>query len=279
MKRLSFLLLLPSTFVFGQISEMFEKAPPQVDEALRAQVTRYYDAHVSGKFRDILPLVAPDALDEFLTESRDTFKSCQIAKVTYADNFTKAKVLTACKNEFPWHGQKISGTYPSLSDWKLIDGKWYWYHVPVTSVQTPFGISSVTPEPDAKVQIIPKDPAVAAQEILSKVSIDKKEITLKSFEPASAQVQVTNNMPGGVEVTVDPLPYKGMHVKVDTPDLAQGGKATITISYDPADPAILCGACTRKVALPPITAMVRIMPISMVFPVQITFTATEPDPK
>ena len=33
-------------------SELFEKAPPPIDEALRARVTQFYQAYTAGKFRD-----------------------------------------------------------------------------------------------------------------------------------------------------------------------------------------------------------------------------------
>ena len=41
-------------------SDLFEKAPPPIDEALRARVAQFYHAYTTGKFREAYPLVAED---------------------------------------------------------------------------------------------------------------------------------------------------------------------------------------------------------------------------
>src|ERR1700682_756304 len=78
-------------------SDLFEKAPPPIDEALRARVTQFYQAFTSGKFREAYPLVAEDSQDAFFAASKDTLKSCEILRIRYSDNFTKADVVEACK--------------------------------------------------------------------------------------------------------------------------------------------------------------------------------------
>ena len=121
---------------------------------------------------------------------------------------------------------------------------------------------------------IPSDPEASAREILSKVAIDKNQIELRGYETSKGEVHVTNNMPGGVSITVDRLPYPGLTAKIDKPELGQGGKATIVFAYDPNDPSIVCGSCTSKAPLPTITANVRVMPIAQVYPVQLTFAVS-----
>ncbi len=269
-----FPLLLPVALASGQVSDLFDKAPPQVDEALRGRVKMFYDAHVSGKFREAFKVVADDAQDEFLGASKDQYSACEISKINYAENFTKATATTACKGEYRWHGSRMPVTIPLLSTWKVVNGTWFWYHIKPTEVETPWGISRSLPEnssgPD-KMPSIPSDPSAAARDILSKVAIDKNEIALKGYEASKGEVHITNNMPGGVSITVDRMPYPGLTAKIDKPDLGQGGKATIVFAYDPNDPSIVCGSCTAKAALSTITANVRVMPIAQVYPVQLTF--------
>lgn len=274
-----FVLLLLVALASAQVSDVFDKAPPQVDDALRARVNLFYAAHVSGKFREAFKVVADDAQDDFLGASKDQYSACAISKINYSQNFAKATVTTACKGEYRWHGSRMPVTIPLLSTWKVVDGQWSWYHIKATEVETPWGISRETPENSigpAKMPSIPSDPDAAARDILSKVAIDKNLVELKGYETSKGEVHITNHMPGGVSITVDRMPYPGLTAKIDKPDLGQGGKATIVFAYEPNDPSIACVSCTSKAPLPTIMANVRVMPIAQVYQVQLTF-AVDPE--
>jgi hypothetical protein len=43
-----------------QPAELFSKAPPTVDAALRARISKFYQLHVESKFRQAEALVAED---------------------------------------------------------------------------------------------------------------------------------------------------------------------------------------------------------------------------
>src|ERR1700741_2577386 len=90
--------LIACVFASGQDNpDLFEKAPPPIDEALRARVAQFYHAYTTGKFREAYPLVAEDAQDAFLGSSKDSLKSCETLRIKYSDNFSKADVVEACK--------------------------------------------------------------------------------------------------------------------------------------------------------------------------------------
>ena len=259
---------------FAQNPDLFDKAPPEVDEALRSRVTAFYQAHIDGHYRDALKVVAEDAIDDFLGGSRDSYRACEVSKINYAENFTKATVTTACKGEYRWHGRNMPVTIPTLSTWKQVNGEWFWYHIKSDVTATPWGLSRSTPENSSgppQMPSIPPDPTSAAEKILRMVSIDKTELQLKGYEASKGEVRVTNNMPGSVTVSVDKMPFAGASVKIDHPQLESKGTATITFAYDPNDPSIRCNECTLKVALPTVVANVRVAPTSQVFPVKITF--------
>lgn len=262
-----------AALVFGQTSELFEKAPPSVDEALRARVGLFYDAHISGKFRLAFKVVADDSQDEFLAASKDVYKSCEVSKINYEKDFTRAKVTTACKGELHWHGRVIPATMPLLTTWKVVDGLWYWYHTREDAVVTPFGLLQVTPDKENPngARTLPADPMAAARMILSQVAIDKTELQLKGDVASRGEVTITNKMPGAVSISVDRLPYPGMKYSIDQTELPSGASAKVVFSYDPNDPSIQCGSCTTKAALPAIDANVRISPTAQVFPVKISF--------
>ncbi len=258
----------------AQNSDLFDKAPPEIDEALRSRVTIFYDAHISGKYRQAFQVVADDAQDDFLGASKDSYKSCEVSKINYSENFTKATVTEACKGDYRWHGTHMPVTIPTLSTWKFSDGKWWWYHIKEDAVQTPWGISRVTPENSngpAQMPVVPPDPMAAAENIMRMVNVDRTEVELKGYEASKGEVHVTNAMPGSVTVTVDPMPVKGIIVKVAPAEIGQNGKSTIVFSYDPNDPSIACNACTSHIALPAVTANIRIQPMGRVLPVNITF--------
>src|SRR5579885_1559929 len=78
-------------------SELFDKAPPPIDEALRARVHDFYQAHVSGKFREAFKLVADDSADVFFAAAKQQYKECDTARINYSENFTKALVWRRAK--------------------------------------------------------------------------------------------------------------------------------------------------------------------------------------
>jgi hypothetical protein len=269
----SLLLVLPAVLAYSQTSELFDKAPPELDEALRARVTVFYNAQVSGKYHEALKVVEEDMLDDYMGASKDTYKSCEISKINYSEQFTKATVVTACKGEYRWHGSHMPVTIPTISTWRIVDGQWFWYHIHETEVQTPWGISRATPENSGTEQMpsIPPDPGSLARDILSKVQIDKDKIELRGSVRSQGEIQVTNRMTGPVTITVDKLPLAGMSITIDSPQIPAGGKATVRFVYDPNDPSISCGSCMAHVQLPAMTANIRVSPTSRVLPVRITF--------
>src|SRR5579864_2967688 len=166
-------------------SDLFEKAPPPIDEALRARVTQFYQAYVSGKFREAYPLVAEDSQDAFFGASKEALKSCEILRIKYTDDFTKADVVEACKGEWNYHGVKTATSFPLTSHWKIVDGQWFWYYVKPTTAPSPFsptGFISASADPPADgaqkvLPALPANPIEAAKGILSKVKLDKTALS------------------------------------------------------------------------------------------------------
>ncbi len=270
-------LLIPCAAALAQISAPADKPPQDVDDALRERIMIFYNAHVSGKYHEALKVVADESQDDFLAAARESYKSCEITRIDYTDNFSKADVLMACKGEYRWHGSHMPVTIPVTSTWKVLDGKWYWYYIKQTKVMTPWGLSQATPDNstgESKMPVIPPDPAALARDILSKVTIDKRDVALRGYELSSGEVHVTNQMPGPITVSVDRLPIAGTSIKISPAEVPAGGKATIVFSYDPNDPSIACNVCSTKAALPTLTANVRISPTAQVFPVKVTFAVS-----
>ena len=198
--------------------EPFEKAPPGDDDALRARVNKFYYAFMAGKFKEAYLLVADDSQDKFFELAKDQYKSCEIIKIRYTENFTKATVVTSCKSDWRWHGAVTLTTFPLTSTWALVDGQWYWHFVKPTMVPNPFSPTGYTPlPPDTETdntKLVPSDIPGAGKSILSKVGIDKSSVQLLSNQQSEAVVHLRNDMPGEVSATLDQPNIPGLTVSL-----------------------------------------------------------------
>jgi len=275
-----FLLPLLSLAVFGQDAPVpSENAPPAVDQALRARVTQFYSANISGKWRDAFQVVADDMQNEYLAASKDTYDRCDTIKITYSDNFTKATVLENCHGEYRWHNSHIPATFPLTSTWKVADGQWCWYYLKPTEVMTPWGLSTISPDApkptgstnvDAKIEMALKDPEAMVKAILSQIKVDKKEIHLLGYETSRDEIHISNTMPGTISVLINCAPLPGFRIKQSNTDIGPRETSTIAFEYDTEEAKRQCGEC-YKLPKPKLTANIRIAPTAQVFPVKITF--------
>jgi hypothetical protein len=272
----SFLLLLSSLTVFGQNpSEPADKAPPAVDEALRARVTKFYDAFISAKFKDAYPMVADDSQDQFFEMPKPQYKSCEITKIGYSENFTKAAVLTNCKGDWRWHGHVTISTIPVDSNWVVTDGQWNWHYVKPTVVPSPFSPSGFvpvqTPDSGGKTpSLMPKDIAGVARGILAKVALDKPSVQIRAYEASQDVVHVRNDMPGDVSIRMDHLAIPGLKVTLGKTSLKAHEETTILFEWRLDDPAIQCLECAKKMN-GRTTVQLHVEPTNQVFPITIVF--------
>ena len=241
----SSLLLLSSFAGFGQnSSDVFDKAPPAIDEALRARVGQFYQAFVEGKFKQAYLLVADDSQDKFFELSKDEYKSFEIVRINYSDNFSKAAVVTAIKSEWRFQGASTLTKFPLTSNWEVIDGQWYWHYVRPTTVATPFSPSGFVPLPPENTAaagakpatVVPNNFTGAAQRILSEVSIDKSSVRLRSDETSRDVVHVRNGMPGEVSLKLEKPDIPGLNVTVEKTSLPAHQETTILFEWSVENP-------------------------------------------
>src|ERR1044072_5758427 len=77
--------------------DLFHKAPPAVEEALRARITQFFQLHVDGKFRQAESLVAEDTKDFFYSANKPKYLGFEIKSISYNDDFTKAKAVVVAQ--------------------------------------------------------------------------------------------------------------------------------------------------------------------------------------
>jgi hypothetical protein len=277
---LSSLLLVSGILGLAQDStELLDKAPPPIDEALRARVDKYYHAFVAGKFKEAYLLVADEAQDAFLEAEKAQYKACETIKIRYSDNFTKAVVVVNCKGEWKWHGAVMPTSFPLTSYWEVVDGQWYWYYVKPTVVATPFSPTGFVPAPAETTAKnppgLPANMVTAAQGILAKVSVDKRSVRLRTYETSLDVVHVRNDMPGTVTLKMDDSSTAGLKITVGKTQLQAHEETTVLFEWRLDDPALLCPDCAKKTTG---TSMVQlhISPTGQAFPINIVFDRTPP---
>jgi hypothetical protein len=245
-----------------------EKPPAEVDEALRARITKFYQAHVDGKFRAAEQLVAEDSRDFFFEMEKQRYLGFEPPQVTYSDNFTKAKAITVVSAE--WRIARMGKMVvkpPMTTYWKLDNGQWYWYHLTEKYVDTPFGRAVVPDEKDADMERRAASfKKVSPADLVDQVKVDKSAVALSSYQPASGEVSVSNNLPGQVTVEVNYPPIDGLTVTVDKKVLKTGESAKVLFDCKP----------TNSAPKGTITANIVVQPLNQIFPITVTFAVPRP---
>ena len=216
-----------ATAAFAQDpADLFNRAPAEVDQALRARITEFFHYHVTGEHRKAEELVAEDTKDYFYDGNKPRYISFEIGKIDYSDGYTKAKALVTVKMPvmLPGFNGKVMDI-PSPSYWKLIDGKWYWYLDTSMRNASPFG--EMKPGPPSA-DGAPSRPVIAAtmHELFSQVKVDKAAVEAKVGSPD--QIVITNGMVGPISLTVQGK-IDGIEAAFDHAEVKPGEKATLTV--------------------------------------------------
>jgi hypothetical protein len=213
-------------------TDVFEKAPPQIEEPLRANVAKFFQAHVDGKFRQAEDVIAEDSKDAFYNMEKRRYFGFEIIKIKYSDDYTKATVVTTLDME--WRSPRIGvmRVKPPLSSlWRLENDKWVWYVVESKDWDTPWG--KMQPGPDQQKSIMSAFQGVNVSDVLKQVAIDRTEIRLRGYEASEGQAVIENNMPGQVRLRLDAPTYAGLEVTLDKTELAAGQTARVFTKFSP----------------------------------------------
>ncbi len=247
----------------GAGQEGSESAPPEVDQALRDRATKFFQAHVDGKFRQAEQYVAEDTKDYYYNSQKPHYLGFEIKKISYSDNFTKAKVVTSIKIEQASQFGKMTFNMQQTSDWKLEGGLWYWYTDP-NVIQTPFGAmkrsqpgtaQTAGPEPAVK-------PIVSSIGDLWKlVTADKSEVRFGNGA-GSSEVIVKNGLQGIITLKLlAPVPaIPGLEVKLEREQVLSRETGRIFFKYTPQPKA-------PKMT----TVSLQVQPTNQTIPIRVIF--------
>lgn len=242
-------------------TDVFKKAPPAVEKALRARIELFYQLHVEGKFRQAEALVAEDTKDYFYSSNKPKYVKFAIDRIDWSEDFTRAKAVVVCHMYVMvpgFAGKPLPVPTPSL--WKFENGDWFWYVDRESLNVTPFG--RMKPGAGEGSMGLPPPPSQAdIEKVLSQVSADKAAVKLDAAAPSSDAVTISNRMPGPIKLVVEAPRLPGLEVAAENETVPAGATAKVTFRYKPGE----------KKQAAPAEAVIRVEPTGQVFPVKIAF--------
>jgi hypothetical protein len=242
-------------------------APPEVEAALLARVTQFYQLEVEGKFYQALQLVAEDTKNSYVSVNKPTIRSFEIESVQFSDDFTKADVVVLVRRLLPLEG--FMGHPLSLKDsrhWKLENGQWCYYVDPRAGFNmSPFkqlrrpvkdlppgGLPGAPGPPEPMPGNVPHPLAL---------TVDKPSVRLNSAGPSSEQVAISNPSPWPVAITVSDPKIAGLTVSLDRLTLKAGEKAILKVQSSGA----------VQIPTAQITIAVRVQQTNQIIPIKVSF--------
>lgn len=263
----TFTAILTAFAALAQTSDLFEKAPPDVDQSLRSRVKVFYQHHIDGTYRQAEKLVADESQDYFYQVQKQRYDSCEMIRIAYSENFSRAIVTMACKGKWNISGNDLNVSMPLSSSWKRENGgEWFWHHVQAQKMPTPFGemdhtaVGRVKKEP-AGLQI-PTDMKAAGEMLLKQVKIDKSAVKLSSYEKSEDTILITNNSGGTVTAKFEyEAVVPGFKGQIEKQEIGPGQTTSLKLTMLPKD----------RVAKPTIMGRIVIEPLLQQFEVTVTF--------
>jgi len=232
--NIGLVLLAASCAAAQNAAEVFAKAPPEVDEVLRARVSKFYQAQVDGKARHAEEIVAEDSKDFFYNMAKPKFLSFEIRDITYSDNFTKAKVIVVVEMYLMMPGfEGKPMKVPGSTYWKIENGEWCWYVDPDILNTTPFGKMKDSGKPAATGTSTDLKSAPTVDTLSKQVKPDKLRATLTSLTASSDQIKIHNGMPGSVRIELRHAVVRGLEIQADRTEIPAGEDAIVSLHYSP----------------------------------------------
>jgi hypothetical protein len=228
---------------------LFEKAPPDVEQALKSRVTKFYQYFVEGKFRMADALVAEDSKDVFFAAEKRKYKGCEVGAPKYSENFTRATVVTSCGTDYSMMGQKTAISLPVLSFWKLDNGEWFWYVPPPGDTYlTPLGVAKRPTEGPGNMNTTQQAPTqtvrpmISPEQIMKAVRADRDSVVFNSAKASTQEVHLKNTLAGSVTVTSNTA-IRGLTITPGKANINADEETTVVMSFDPKDPSVTCEEC------------------------------------
>lgn len=217
------------------------------EEVLRARVSKFYQAYVDGRARTVEPMVAEDTKERWFSSEKIRYGSFEVGNIEFNDDRTRAKAIVFAESTIRARGTNFTGKVTTSSNWKIEEGEWRYF------------IDPNEPERQARKVHIP-DPS----ELLGKVTASKSEVRLCGCGEPVFDVAIKNDMPGAVQLTLDPVSVPGLRVTLKDSSLQAMLGTKLLIEYDGAE----------KPPTAPVPVIVNIAPTGERIIVNLIFSTT-----
>lgn len=185
-----FLTLLFAAMAFGQGNHPpvdSPQPPPDLDRALRARITAFYDLLVNRQYRRAEEIVAPDTRDIYYERDKPRYISFELKSIKYSDNFTRAEATTIVKVPPTSAMIPVPMDTPVASIWRLMDGAWYWSIPKINVTDLLKSMTGVASSPDSKADPVQPVPPPPGMNLPTGMGL-----------PAGAGLPSGSNLPGGM---------------------------------------------------------------------------------
>ena len=262
-RLLAILLVFAAAASAQSASDLFNRPPAGLDELLRQRVTQYFHLQMEGKFRQAEALVCEVSRDAYYDMEKTRWKSFELLKTTYEDEFRTGRAVVVLGTTLTTLQGPIPAKYPLTTIWKLENGQWCYYIDPerAKSLDTPFGKMSAGPDAVGGGGFAVPDPERVKESFRRGVTVSQSKAVLRGYEKSSATLQVTNTLPGSVELDLNHDPRDGFTAKLGKTSLSAGESTSLELSYQPSD----------RAPKPPLALRLTVSPGSVVLPVEVEF--------
>jgi hypothetical protein len=210
-----------------------EAAPPAIDNALRERVNHFYQAFLEAKFRRADEVVHEDSKDFFFSSQKRQYKAFSITSITYRNNFQEAEVMTLVDADMPTPmAGPMAMKLPMTTQWKMDQGKWWWYVRAQETFSTPFGQYKRDPNAPATMK-----PPTEAERInpfaqVAQMKVEPSPIALNPGNSWKAVARLANTVAGPIELELEmPADAAGLSARLSKPDLNRGEATEIALEY------------------------------------------------
>jgi len=218
---------------------IFEKAPAEVDDALRSRIFEIFTLFKAKEYRPAESYIAEDTKDYYYAGQKPDLKTFELLSIQYFDNFTRAKAMSRVIEPVVVAGfppGEITVTMPTL--WKIEDGKWVLYEdkekmgtaggmekkiqaAVEAGTTAALGASAKAPSTGG----MPKEPAKDPTFGFKKVQADKTEIEVAPDD--TEKVTISNGAAGAMTLELG-YHLNDIETKLDRTELLSGEKAVLT---------------------------------------------------
>ena len=216
----------------------FPKAPPGVEEALRARVSEYYTLFGQSKFRQAEALVTEESKDTFYTMNKSRHMGFAIKGVTFTDDVKGARVLVTLMMIIPMMGSKPL-PFPVSTQWRLVDGEWY-AHIPQFKpgdvVKTPFGLKTVVEREYVPRTPIETEPRPDLKSVGRMFRLDRNTLEFPASAPGPVTETISLENRSRGELTIRNLSkgINGVETELKPASIPPGETGDLTFTYRPA---------------------------------------------